>query len=66
MGIACGSNALRLQKELIGYWEDHTISQSVTRGIASFAEAWESDEPQRLMHGFLEAKRIRRGGTTVD
>jgi enoyl-CoA hydratase len=62
--IACGGNALRLQKELISYWEDHTISESVARGIASFAEAWESDEPRRLMRGFLDAKRVKRGDTT--
>jgi enoyl-CoA hydratase len=62
--LACGSNALRLQKELIGFWEDHTLSQAVAQGIASFSEAWQSDEPRRLMRGFLEAKRAKRGGTT--
>jgi enoyl-CoA hydratase len=62
--LACDGNALRLQKELIGYWEDHTISQAVARGIASFAEAWESEAPRRLMRGFLEAKRQNREGTT--
>jgi enoyl-CoA hydratase len=61
--LACGSNALRLQKELIGFWEDHTLSQAVARGIASFAEAWESDEPRRLMRAFLDAKRGKRSGT---
>ncbi|HEX3498810.1 MAG TPA: enoyl-CoA hydratase [Stellaceae bacterium] len=62
--LACGANALRLQKELISYWEEHTISQSVARGIASFAEAWGSDEPRRLMQRFLDAKRAKRGDTT--
>jgi enoyl-CoA hydratase/carnithine racemase len=62
--LACGSNALRLQKALISYWEDHTMSQAVARGIDSFAEAWESDEPRRLMRGFLAAKQAERGGTT--
>jgi hypothetical protein len=38
--LACGGNALRLQKELIGYWEDHNVSSNVACGIASFAEAW--------------------------
>jgi enoyl-CoA hydratase len=59
--LACGGNALRLQKELIAYWEDHKVSDNVARGIASFAEAWESDEPRRLMRGFLAGKR---GDTT--
>jgi enoyl-CoA hydratase len=62
--LACGGNALRLQKELITYWEDHTVSQNVARGIASFAEAWESDEPRRLMRDFLAAKRAKRGDIT--
>src|SRR4051812_37158341 len=58
--LACGGNALRLQKELIAYWEDHAVSANVARGIASFAEAWESDEPRRLMRDFLAAKRAKR------
>jgi hypothetical protein len=37
----------------------------VTQGIASFAEAWESDEPRRLMRGFLDAKRAKRGGSRL-
>jgi enoyl-CoA hydratase len=62
--LACGGNALRLQKELIAYWEDHAVSANVARGIASFAEAWESDEPRRLMRGFLTAKRAKRRDIT--
>ena len=57
-------NALRLQKELIRYWEDHSVAEAVEQGIVSFAAAWESDEPRRLMRSFLEAKRGRRGATT--
>ena len=62
--LACGGNALRLQKELIAYWEDHTLSDSVARGITGFAEAWESDEPRRLMRGFLDGKKAKGGRTT--
>jgi enoyl-CoA hydratase len=62
--LACGGNALRLQKALITYWEDHTVSENVARGIASFAEAWESDEPRRLMRDFLAAKRAKRRDIT--
>jgi len=60
--LACGADALRLQKELIRYWEDHTVSDSVARGITSFAQAWESDEPRRLMRQFLDTKQARRDG----
>jgi enoyl-CoA hydratase len=62
--LACGGNALRLQKELIRYWEDHSVSQAVARGIDSFAEAWESDEPRRLMRDFLDGKRNKHGETS--
>jgi enoyl-CoA hydratase/carnithine racemase len=62
--LACGSNALRLQKELIRYWEDHTMAEAVEQGITSFTAAWDSDEPQRLMQRFLDAKRRNRGGAT--
>jgi enoyl-CoA hydratase len=61
--LACGSNALRLQKELIRYWEDHTVSESVACGITCFAEAWKSDEPRRLMRGFLDGKKAKQSGT---
>lgn len=61
--LACGSNALRLQKELIRYWEDHTVSESVACGVTCFAEAWKSDEPRRLMRGFLDGKKAKQSGT---
>jgi enoyl-CoA hydratase len=61
--LACSGNALRLQKELIRYWEDHSVAESVARGVVSFAEAWGSDEPRRLMREFLAAKQARHDGT---
>ncbi len=62
--LACSGNALRLQKELIRYWEDHSVSEGVKRGIDSFAQAWASDEPGRRMRDFLDAKEARRDGAT--
>jgi enoyl-CoA hydratase len=58
--LACGPQAIRRQKALIRYWEDHTVTDSIAQGIKSFAASFADDEPQRLMRGFLEAK-IRPG-----
>jgi enoyl-CoA hydratase/carnithine racemase len=55
--LACGPQAIRRQKALIRYWEDHTVTESITRGVESFAASFTDDEPGRLMRGFLEAKR---------
>jgi enoyl-CoA hydratase len=55
--LACGPEAIRRQKALIRYWEDHTVTDAIAQGIKSFAESFTGDEPRRLMRGFLEAKR---------
>jgi enoyl-CoA hydratase/carnithine racemase len=55
--LACGKQAIRRQKALIRYWEDHTVTQSIAQGIKSFADSFTDDEPRRLMHGFLAAGR---------
>jgi enoyl-CoA hydratase len=55
--LACSPSAIRRQKALIRYWEDHTVTESIARGIASFAESFADDEPRRLMRGFLDARR---------
>jgi enoyl-CoA hydratase/carnithine racemase len=58
--LACGTHALRLQKSLIREWEELPLSRAVERGIASFAAAFEGDEPQRMMGAFLAAAAARR------
>ena len=58
--LASGPNALRLQKRLIGQWEDLPLRDAVQRGIDCFAEAWRSEEPGRMMHEFLERRRRRK------
>jgi enoyl-CoA hydratase/carnithine racemase len=57
--LAAGPRAVRLQKALIGEWEELLPRRAIERGIDRFAEAWESDEPRALMHAFL-AERARR------
>jgi enoyl-CoA hydratase len=55
-GIAsCGPAAVRLQKRLIRRWEDLPLGQAVAAGIDSFAAAWGSEEPARM----LRAARAR-------
>jgi enoyl-CoA hydratase len=58
--LACGANALRLQKALIREWEDLPLSQAVERGIARFAEAFASDEPKAMMGAFLAKAAARK------
>ena len=58
--LASGPHALRLQKALITDWEDLPLRQAIQRGIASFASAWEGDEPRRMMRSFLAERRRRK------
>lgn len=51
--LACGADAIRLQKALIRDWEDLPLSQAIERGITRFAEAFATDEPKRMMTEFL-------------
>ena len=57
---ACGPKAIRLQKALIRDWEDLPLSQAIERGITRFAEAFATDEPQRMMSDFLSRAAARR------
>jgi enoyl-CoA hydratase/carnithine racemase len=58
--LASGPRAVRLQKALITEWEDLSLRQAVRRGIDSFASAWETDEPRRMMRDFLDRRRERK------
>jgi enoyl-CoA hydratase/carnithine racemase len=57
--LAAGPRAVRLQKELIAAWEELPLAAAVQRGIDSFAQAWETDEPARMMATFLQEMRDR-------
>lgn len=59
--LASGPHAVRLQKALITDWENMSLRQAIRRGIDRFAEAWDTDEPRRLMHAFVQRQRERRG-----
>jgi enoyl-CoA hydratase/carnithine racemase len=55
--LACGARAIRLQKRLIGEWEELTAAGGIARGIECFAEAWRSGEPRERMAAFLAGRR---------
>jgi enoyl-CoA hydratase len=57
--LACGPEAIRLQKALIREWEDLPLAQAIERGITRFAEAYGTDEPKRMMQAFLAKKKKR-------
>jgi enoyl-CoA hydratase/carnithine racemase len=54
---AAGPRAIANQKALIRGWEDMTLSDAIAAGIPAFAQAFETDEPQRMMRHFLNRKR---------
>jgi enoyl-CoA hydratase len=58
--LACGRNAVRLQKRLVREWEELPTSAAIERGIAAFAEAFSTDEPQQKMSAFLAQAAARR------
>ncbi len=58
--LASGPRAVRLQKRLIGAWEDLPLREAVQRGIETFAETWQADEPRRMLGAFLEERRERK------
>ncbi len=58
--LACGPIAIRQQKALIQAWERLPLADAVAAGIETFADAYRSDEPQRMMAEFLAAQASRR------
>ena len=61
--LAGGPRAIRLQKELIAAWEELPPAAAIQRGIESFVQAWDTDEPARMMAAFLAAMRSRKPGS---
>ncbi|HKS88640.1 MAG TPA: enoyl-CoA hydratase [Stellaceae bacterium] len=58
--LAGGKRALRIQKQLIGEWQDLSTGAAIARGIDAFAEAYDSDEPRHMAEARLAAMRARR------
>jgi len=49
--------AMRLQKRLVGEWEERGMAGAIAAGIDAFAEAWTTPEPAERMAAFLASKR---------
>ncbi len=60
--LEAGPEAIRAQKALIRKWEDLPLSQAVAAGIEAFAASWRSDEPRRMLGGFMEKKKRKASG----
>jgi len=57
MILECGPQALRAQKALLRQWEDLPLQESVDISIGAFGRSFLTNEPHRLMQGFLDRKR---------
>jgi enoyl-CoA hydratase/carnithine racemase len=55
--LACGPEALRAQKALLRQWEELPLKQSVDLSIGVFGKSFLTDEPNRLMQGFIDRKK---------
>lgn len=58
--VDSGPHAVRLQKALITDWETLALPDAIQRGIDRFEQAYATDEPHRMMAGFLERQRQRK------
>ncbi len=55
--LECGPEALRAQKALLRQWEELPLTESVNLSIGLFGKSFLTDEPKRLMQGFIDRKR---------
>ena len=56
-----GPTAIRQQKHLLRYWEEHDLEQGIARSVEVFGEAFATDEPRTYMAPFLQRKRETAG-----
>jgi len=57
MLLECGPVALRAQKALLKQWEELPLKESVDLSIGVFGQSFLTDEPRRMMQGFIDRKR---------
>jgi enoyl-CoA hydratase/carnithine racemase/DNA-binding winged helix-turn-helix (wHTH) protein/Tol biopolymer transport system component len=57
--LLAGPRAIRLQKKLIRKWENLPLSDAINVGVSAFVEAYETDEPNRMMRDFRERRRSK-------
>ena len=61
--LACGPMAIRQQKALIQAWERLPLADAVQAGVETFADAYRTDEPTRMMAAFLAARAARKASS---
>ena len=57
MLLECGPEALRSQKALLRQWEELPLTEAVNYSVGLFGKSFLTDEPKRLMQGFIDRKR---------
>src|SRR5580700_9394754 len=57
MLLECAPEALRSQKALLRQWEELPLTEAVNVSIGLFGKSFLTDEPKRLMQGFIDRKR---------
>ena len=60
--VESGPRAIRLQKELVRRWESMPVSDAIQEGIRCMGEAYETDEPRRMIEDGLAKLKARKGG----
>jgi len=54
--LESGPRAIRLQKALIREWQNRPLKEAIDKGIEAFSDAYNTDEPKRLMDLFLNRR----------
>ncbi len=55
--FAAGARAVRLQKALMQQWERLPTDAAIQAGIEAYVQAYDTDEPKRMLAAFLNRKR---------
>ena len=55
--LACGPDAVRIQKRVVLGWDRMGVTDGARFGIEAYVDAYRTDEPKRMMTAFLERKR---------
>ena len=54
--LACGPNAVRVQKRLIVDWDRMSTTDGARAGVQAYVDCYRTDEPNRMMTAFLTRK----------
>jgi enoyl-CoA hydratase len=57
--LAAAPSAVRLQKRLIGLWEERPVRAAILAGIDAFATAYQSDEPAAAIARYRHRRQLR-------